>query len=426
MKTLLYSILALFVAIALYFYFFEPQSDSVKPRLNVMEALSTDDTVGFERIYGPRKLIFPQDHGIHDGFKTEWWYFTGVLFDSDSNKYGYQLTFFKSMLPNLNLTQLKGDYTQLQDNLTQLESDSTQLNVNMTQLNDNLTPLNGKLTSLEDDSWRTNHIFMAHFAVSDVSNGNFYQFERFSRPSAGISGVLNYPFKAWVEDWTVFQTDSTDYGDVLPDLKLIARAENVVLSLDLHSLKQLILQGNAGYSQKSPLKGNSSLYYSSSRILSEGFIELNGKRTALKGNSWFDREWSTSFLDKNQAGWDWFSIIFDNYTELMLYRMRNKDGSTSLMTAGTLINRDGTSLKLNYTDLKIVPTRFWDDGNGSNYPLNWLIEIPSLKYSIRIEPALDRQVLNGVIKYWEGAINAYCDKNGTLIHGYGFMELTGY
>jgi len=38
---------------------------------------------------------FPRDHGTHDDYKTEWWYYTGHL-DTDAGKrYGFELTFFR-------------------------------------------------------------------------------------------------------------------------------------------------------------------------------------------------------------------------------------------------------------------------------------------------------------------------------------------
>src|SRR5687768_1692534 len=41
------------------------------------------------------KYEFPRDHWSHDGFKTEWWYFTGQLRAEDGRRFGYQITFFR-------------------------------------------------------------------------------------------------------------------------------------------------------------------------------------------------------------------------------------------------------------------------------------------------------------------------------------------
>jgi predicted secreted hydrolase len=38
---------------------------------------------------------FPRDHGAHDSFRTEWWYYTGNVTTKDGRPFGYQLTFFR-------------------------------------------------------------------------------------------------------------------------------------------------------------------------------------------------------------------------------------------------------------------------------------------------------------------------------------------
>ena len=38
---------------------------------------------------------FPEDHWARDGYKTEWWYFTGHLQADTRERFGYQFTFFR-------------------------------------------------------------------------------------------------------------------------------------------------------------------------------------------------------------------------------------------------------------------------------------------------------------------------------------------
>src|SRR3954464_3831721 len=38
---------------------------------------------------------FPRDHGTHDDYRTEWWYYTGHLYTDDGRRYGFELTFFR-------------------------------------------------------------------------------------------------------------------------------------------------------------------------------------------------------------------------------------------------------------------------------------------------------------------------------------------
>ena len=41
-------------------------------------------------------LAFPRDHGSHPAFRTEWWYITAWVRDSDRNDLGVQITFFRN------------------------------------------------------------------------------------------------------------------------------------------------------------------------------------------------------------------------------------------------------------------------------------------------------------------------------------------
>ena len=43
------------------------------------ERMAATPDPGFERAYSPRDFRFPADHGPHETFATEWWYFTGNL-----------------------------------------------------------------------------------------------------------------------------------------------------------------------------------------------------------------------------------------------------------------------------------------------------------------------------------------------------------
>src|SRR6266581_3109678 len=38
---------------------------------------------------------FPRDHGSHDEYRTEWWYYTGHLRTDNGHRYGFEVTFFR-------------------------------------------------------------------------------------------------------------------------------------------------------------------------------------------------------------------------------------------------------------------------------------------------------------------------------------------
>ena len=55
-------------------------------------ALGGDDNAGYQRVYEPRPLHFPADHGPHPEFRNEWWYVTGNLADADGRQFAVSYT----------------------------------------------------------------------------------------------------------------------------------------------------------------------------------------------------------------------------------------------------------------------------------------------------------------------------------------------
>ncbi|MBI5307158.1 MAG: carotenoid 1,2-hydratase, partial [Planctomycetes bacterium] len=105
---------------------------------------ASNDTAGFARAIEPREFKFPEDHGAHFDFQTEWWYYTGNLQTDKGEHIGYQLTFFRRGLT--------------------------------------------AGTPTRDSAFAANQVYFAHFAITDV-NGDKHSFaERFSRGAAGLAG----------------------------------------------------------------------------------------------------------------------------------------------------------------------------------------------------------------------------------------------
>ncbi len=67
-------------------------------RASLVVGAAPADVGGFARAEGPRPLVFPADHGPHDDYQTEWWYYTGNLTAETGEHFGYQLTFFRRAL----------------------------------------------------------------------------------------------------------------------------------------------------------------------------------------------------------------------------------------------------------------------------------------------------------------------------------------
>jgi predicted secreted hydrolase len=348
--------------------------------ITVNTAMGSADTTGFEKALREKKFVFPSDNGAHPKFRTEWWYFTGNLISKEGKRFGYQFTIFRNSLsPSKNDT---------------------------------------------GSDWRSNQIYMGHFTLTDIDNNNFYYFERFSRDGNKLAGVEVDPFKLWLEDWSVTETEKGNYE--FPKVIISANDKDVNIKLTLELAKPVVLQGEKGLSMKNKETGNASYYYSATKIKTYGSINVSGKEFIAEGFSWLDREWSTSALSEKQKGWDWFSLQFDNNVEIMYYQIRNKDGSVETSSSGSIVLPNGLKENLKPEDMILKQTGEWKNKDNKIYPSGWTLNIPSRKIELTITPAVKNQELNVSVKYWEGSVLIEGTFGGDKIKGSGYVELTGY
>ena len=325
------------------------------------------------------RFEFPRDHHVHREFKTEWWYFTGNLFDADGRRFGYELTFFRHGI-----------------------QPSAERDPNASRF-------------IVDD------LKFAHFAITDVANQQFHFGEKKSRGAFGEAGFDDANRLAWIENWSLIATSDDGFD-------LAAATDFGVLRLHLRATRPPVIHGENGLSVKAAGGSSASHYYSIPRLETSGEIIVNGKTRPVRGETWFDHEWSSSQLGKGEVGWDWVCLQWDDGSALMLYRMRLANGGVEPSSSGTWIAPDGVATHLRSTDFEMAPTSFWKSkANSAQYPIGWRIALPGQHAEFTIKPALEDQELKlGAITYWEGAIDASGTRDGKPIRGLGYLELTGY
>jgi predicted secreted hydrolase len=320
----------------------------------------------------------PADHGAHPEFQSEWWYFTGNL-DSDGRRFAFQLTFFRfATAPTV---------------------------------------------AQRESVWASNQLYMAHFAISDVSGGEHRAAERFARAGADLAGATTAPFAVWLDDWRV----ESLAADFLPlRLQAIDTATGLSLDLQLGVGKPVVLQGDAGLSAKGPEAGNASYYYSYTRLPARGELAMDGNNFTVSGNAWLDREWSSSSLGPDVQGWDWFGLQLNDGRELMLYALREDRGRASKLSSAMLVAADGSYRAFGADQFSLSALRFWKSPrSGASWPLAWRIKLPDAALDLEVTAMLDDQEQALSVLYWEGAVDVRA-RNDSALRGRGFMELTGY
>jgi len=210
-------------------------------------------------------------------------------------------------------------------------------------------------------------------------------------------------------------------------VRLRAAEGDVAIDLVLASDKPVALQGDRGLSQKGPEPGNASFYYSLSRMRARGTVSVGGASLEVSGLAWMDREWSTSALGPDLVGWDWLALQLDDGRDVMVYRLRRRDGAPDPHSAGMLIAADGATRPLARDDVRLAVLDHWTSPRSRvRYPSRWRLAIPSADLDLEITPRLPDQELIVGTRYWEGAVRIEGTAAGRPIAGRGYVELVGY
>jgi predicted secreted hydrolase len=315
-------------------------------------------------------IQFPQDEAPHHDL-TEWWYYTGHLRATDAHgrphEYGFELTFFQT---------LRGPFAPY---------------------------------------------FAAHFAISDISRGQFHYDQRAGFESASVippAGSTN-GFDVTLGGWEARGLDGHD--SLHADMAGYSIA--LTLSTDrppaLEGGNGLITYGMAGFSY----------YYSRPLMHVAGTLNDHGAALAVTGQAWMDHQWG-NFVSLAGSGWDWYSIQLDDGTQDMLYVIRDAQ-KRPLSTVGTAIAADGSTREIPAQDIVTRATGTWTSPHtGGVYPSGWKVTLPAQGLVLTLTPLLLDQELvttqSTGVAYWEGAVGISGTRNGHAITGQGYVELTGY
>lgn len=325
------------------------------------------------------KFSFPRDHASHDRFKTEWWYFTGHLSSTNGRKFGYELTFFRSALPDSE-------------------------------------PGNG--------TWNLENVYLAHFALTDLNGKRFFFKELLNRKGLGLADARQDIPYVYNQGWSM-----EFIGD---KIALRADTPDYSIHLLLDPRKPPAIHGADGVSQKASCKGCASHYYSMTHLDSSGTVFVKAEAVPVTGLSWMDHEFGSNQLTEKQVGWDWFSIQLNDNRELMLYLMRNADGTLDPNSSGTIINRDGSTVHLTKSDFNVRSSSSWvSPTTHARYPMGWAVSVPSLKLNLTLQSLMNDQELvtstSAGVTYWEGACSVTGTGAGSApLSGEAYVEMTGY
>ncbi|WP_083539535.1 lipocalin-like domain-containing protein [Enterovibrio coralii] len=337
---------------------------STPPERGAVEMLLADNEKGFANVERGYEIRFPDDYGLHENYRQEWWYVTANLKDSEGNEYGVQWTVFRSAV----------------------------------------SPKKG-------EAWNNQHIYMAHAVLTtkDVT----YKSERFARGGIGQAGVSSSPFSVWIDDWQWSSSSESPFPATL-----MGGEQDFYFNLDMQLTQPEVLQGEKGFSQKHATQNVASYYFSVPAVELSGTLNIDGKSVAVEGKGWIDREWSTKALSDDQKGWDWFALQFDDGGSLMMVQVRSENGPYRF---GSITSAAGETQRLESDEIEMTPVSFTKVSSGRYVPTHWQLKLKNYDLSIETTPLNEQNWLPFAFPYWEGPVDVSGSKQGA-----GFMEATGY
>jgi predicted secreted hydrolase len=341
--------------------------------LGLVTAWTFAQAPGYPAVTAGYVLQFPRDHGAHPGYRTEWWYITGWVRTAEGIDLGVQVTFFRSR-PGVQ-----------EDN---------------------------------PSKFAPRQLLFAHAAVADARVGKLLHDQRAAREGFGRALARSGDTEVRIDDW-VLSRNAQGYS---------ARISAREFKFDLRFVPAtagVMPQGAGGYSRKGPKPAQASYYYSRPHLSVRGELVVRGVRTRVTGQAWLDHEWSSEYLAKEAAGWDWTGINLADGGALMAFRIRGRSGGV-FWAGGSHRDAGGRITVFAPGDIAFAPLRHWrSPRTAADYPVAMRLRTGGLE--IELHPLMDDQELDsrastGAV-YWEGAVTAM--RNGEAV-GRGYLELTGY
>ena len=317
-------------------------------------------------------LRFPEDHGSHPSFRTEWWYITGWLDRARGSSIGFQVTFFRAR-PDL----------------------------------DTANP----------SAFTPRQIVIAHAALSDARRRSLLHDQKIARAALELAGAEEGRTRVWIDDWSLAQDGSSYRAQI--------RAHDFSFDFEFEQTQPPLLQGDSGYSRKGPRPDAASYYYSVPHLRVSGVVAASGELQHVTGSAWLDHEWSSTYMDDRASGWDWVGVNMDDGSAFMAFQMRERDGK-KFWAGGALRTAAGQQHVFAPEDVDFMPLRTWrSPRTGAVYPVSWRVRAGGI--DITLEPLMDDQESDtrmsvGAV-YWEGAVHVSSEKKPV---GRGYLELTGY
>lgn len=252
------------------------------------------------------------------------------------------------------------------------------------------------------------NIYFAHWFITDIKQKKFKPHYKVFLKGVDDYGLRNndLAFKGGSLISMIKNKDAS-YQIITPDF-----------NLKFNPVKPPVFAGGTGWVD---LNITSTYYYSLPRHEVSGEMLVGRRKIGFKGLGWMDHQWSPISLF-NQFVWTWFSFQLDDGMDLMCFSFGRKSKTLSAMVSWP----DGKQQVISDLKMTALKMRWKSPLSGASYPLEWQIDIPSLKLHLTCGPkVINQEMMHAHFRYWEGPLWVHGNRGEISIKGHGFLELNG-
>jgi predicted secreted hydrolase len=107
----------------------------------------------------------------------------------------------------------------------------------------------------------------------------------------------------------------------------------------------------------------------------------------------------------------------------MYYQLLDLAGQADSNSSGSWIDRQGRRRAVARSEIELEVLSEWQSQAGQLYPVRWRMDyLPDAKSWV-VQAAVQDQLMDLAIRYWEGAVGVYDTQSMRLV-GRGYLEMT--
>lgn len=357
----------------------------------------------------------------HDSSTTEWWYINAHICASDGNDYSVFASFFRKLL-KYNEETKELEYAH---SITWAIIDVAKEKYYANSLIDQLAPEIGLERLRKGEIVKDERIRKA--AIEMLEKGNVPYPDRLFREQAIVAkDQLHLEF-----DQNIYR--KLDNGNY--ELTLRDDEHRVACQISLKPQKPVTRHGDNGV--VFGVSAEDMFYYFIPRNEASGFLEIDGNQIPFENASaWYDHEFGRHRKEEEQdatmskdVAWNWISGQLSNGYEFTAYDLidnKTQEGCGSYLI---LIDPEGKRTQIDEFSLRPVGGDWTSTRTFNDYPLEWVLEAPSIDLYIEAKACFPHQEFATVISkpaFWEGRMDIRGRLHGKNVEGPGFVERSGF